>query len=241
MKLCSLKTCTHMHTHCPSHNFLSEASSKDSDTFSMPHHHCWCSESIMYHISALCQVPCCHSMCLCVSTWLHVFTGLLSRSACGVEHPLKLSCTQRNDGTWYLTLGNGEARTAIVETESQARRTEDFVLKKQQVKGRIKGVQKEGVRDENGMRTYNMRCTCYLKTHKHWWITHTVITHHLLMLSLISIVFIFQSMMFWIFQKEMSKSFQIWDISLTSLWDMDMKCLCEYVVVGVEWWLNSQV
>lgn len=46
-------------------------------------------------------------MCVHVS----LFTGLLSRSACGVEHPLTLSCTQRNDSAWYTTLGDEEDKT----------------------------------------------------------------------------------------------------------------------------------
>lgn len=38
-----------------------------------------------------------------------LFTGLLSRNASGVEYPLTLSGTQRNDGAWDTTLGNGDA------------------------------------------------------------------------------------------------------------------------------------
>ena len=53
-----------------------------------------------------------HITTVCVSVCVHVslFTGLLSRSACGVEYPLTLSCTQRNDSAWDTTLGNGEEK-----------------------------------------------------------------------------------------------------------------------------------
>lgn len=53
---------------------------------------------------------------------VHVFTGLLSRSACGVEHPLKLSCTQRNANAWYLSLGK---RRGEDEDKSRGSSTEE--------------------------------------------------------------------------------------------------------------------
>lgn len=51
------------------------------------------------------------------------FTGLLSRNSCGVENPLTLSGTQRNDSAWDAALGNGDAvveRTGADEERSHA-------------------------------------------------------------------------------------------------------------------------
>lgn len=91
---------------------------------------------------------------------VHVFTSLLSRSACGVEHPLTLSCTQRNDSAWYMTLGNGEEKAkARAKGEAQRRAAEEMESQAKReikhAKERLKGVKKkkEGVRDEHGMRT----------------------------------------------------------------------------------------
>lgn len=65
-----------------------------------------------------------HTSALCVSTCVQIslFTGLLARNACGVEYPLTLSCTQRNDSAWDATLGNGEDQTkAMVQREEKWR------------------------------------------------------------------------------------------------------------------------
>lgn len=61
---------------------------------------------------------------VCVYVCVHLFTGLLSRSACGVEHPLTLSCTQRNDSAWYTTLGDGEEKTKARAWGEGSRRPE---------------------------------------------------------------------------------------------------------------------
>lgn len=57
---------------------------------------------------------------------LSLFTRLLSRNACGVEYPLTLSSTQRNDSAWYTTLGNGEEKTkARARGEEQKKAMEE--------------------------------------------------------------------------------------------------------------------
>lgn len=70
-----------------------------------------CSESIVYHIYQHCVKHRVATACVYVCVHVSLFTGLLSRSACGVEHPLTLSCAQRNDSAWYTSLGNGEEKT----------------------------------------------------------------------------------------------------------------------------------
>lgn len=57
---------------------------------------------------------------------LSLFTRLLSRNACGVEYPLTLRSTQRNDSAWYTTLGNGEEKTkARARGEEQKKAMEE--------------------------------------------------------------------------------------------------------------------
>lgn len=82
------------------------ASTGGSDAFSMlmPRQHrssyistVWCSLSS-------------HYVSMCVHMTVHVFTGLLSISVCGGEHPLTLSCAQRADSAWYMNLGSGEEK-----------------------------------------------------------------------------------------------------------------------------------
>lgn len=115
-----------------------------------------------------------HTSALCVSTCVQIrlFTGLLARNACGVEYPLTLSCTQRNDSAWDATLGNGEDQTkAMAQREEKWRIVQEmwvqakfvcFVFKNQNERGRKclseqRREYKRKMRHEHGMRISGKR------------------------------------------------------------------------------------